>query len=230
VEGYYKSMRNLYEFRDNATLTTVGAPSADNLTTGTGEAYGVEVFLNKRAGQFTGWIGYTLSWVTRTFPELNNGNTFFPRYDRRHDISIVGQYKLNDSWEFGATWVFGTGQAFTMPSAQYDFGTISNTSQTGFRTPQVLYTERNGFRLPDYHRLDLSATHTWTGWFNLPWNLTISVYNAYNRLNPFTWFVNTNPAGGAGNTNLSANRSVVPQIQQIAIFGILPNLSIGFKF
>ena len=228
VEGYYKSLRNLYEFRDDVQLTVLGAPSESQLTTGTGQAYGAEFFLNKRMGALTGWIGYTLSWTERTFPELNNGKTYFPRYDRRHDISIVAQYQLNDVWDFGATWTFATGQAFTLPAAQFDLSGLGSTPQSGFNTPRTLYTERNGFRLPDYHRLDLSATYKWTG-FGLPWNLTLSVYNAYNRMNPFTWFVNY---GGTSSTRLipDASRSVTPTVQQITVFGILPNISVGIRF
>jgi hypothetical protein len=179
-------------------------------------------------GALTGWIGYTLSWTERTFPELNNGKTYFPRYDRRHDISIVAQYQLNEVWDFGATWTFATGQAFTLPAAQFDLSGLGSTPQSGFNTPRTLFTERNGFRLPDYHRLDLSATYKWTS-FGLPWNLTFSVYNAYNRLNPFTWFVNY---GGTSSTRLipDASRSVTPTVQQIAIFGILPNISVGIRF
>jgi TonB-dependent Receptor Plug Domain/CarboxypepD_reg-like domain len=224
VEGYYKSLRNLYDFREDANLTSLGGTTEAQLTTGNGEAYGVEFFLNKRIGRLTGWIGYTLSWTTRTFPELNQGRTFFPRYDRRHDVSIVAQYKLNDNWDLGATWTFATGQPFTLPAAQFDFGGAASTPTGVARTPRVIYTDRNGFRLPDYHRLDLSGTYNWRGPFELPWNLTISVYNAYNRLNPFTWFISN------GTTPLAASTSVTPQIQQIAIFGILPNVSIGFKF
>lgn len=228
VEGYYKSLRNLLEFRDDVQLTAIGAPREDQLTSGNGQAYGVELFLNKRMGALTGWIGYTLSWTERTFADLNGGKMFYPRYDRRHDISIVAQYQFNDSWDFGATWTFATGQAFTMPAAQFDFSGVGSTPTSGFRTPRTLYTERNGFRLPDYHRLDVSATYKWTG-FGLPWNLTLSVYNAYNRQNPFTWFVNY---GSTAETRLipDATRPSIPRVQQITVFGILPNISIGVRF
>src|SRR5207237_573089 len=116
-------------------------------TAGDGEAYGVELFLNKRIGDFTGWIGYTLSWTSRTFPELNRGRSFYPRYDRRHDVSVVLTYRLGKTWEFGATWVYGTGQAYTVPSGGYRFD--DPTSTYGFGGyDQLDYTERNGYRLP----------------------------------------------------------------------------------
>jgi hypothetical protein len=227
VEGYYKSMRHLYEFRDDANFFQL-APAENLLTEGVGEAYGVEFFLNKRIGAFTGWIGYTLSWTTRTFAELNNGRPFFPRYDRRHDISVVLNYKLSDAWELGAAWVFATGQAFTMPSAQFSF-TNSPYLQSG-NWGSVQYTERNGARLPDYHRLDVNLTHYFT-WFDLPWNLSINIYNVYNRLNPFAMNITyrqniSNPWQWVYNPAAPT----VPNVEQITLFPIFPSIGIGFNF
>ncbi|MEP7217966.1 MAG: TonB-dependent receptor, partial [Bacteroidota bacterium] len=113
VEGYYKKMKNLLEYKDTVSLS-LDVPLETSFTAGDGDAYGLEFFLNKQIGSFTGWLGYTLAWTQRTFPELNGGKPFYPRYDRRHDISVVLTYKLGESWEMGATWVYGTGQAFTM--------------------------------------------------------------------------------------------------------------------
>ncbi|MFY7998803.1 MAG: TonB-dependent receptor [Candidatus Kapaibacteriota bacterium] len=234
VEGYYKFMRNLYEFRDNAPFGLL-TPNEAVLTEGVGDAYGVEFFLEKRMGAFTGWLGYTLSWATRTFSELNDGKPYFPRFDRRHDISLVGTYKITDDWEIGATWTFATGQAFTMPSAQYSFPSVSGIQQTNplIQGVRVNYTERNGFRLPDFHKLDINITHFFT-WFNLPFNAGLSVYNAYNRQNPFQWTVRygqavTSPVPMEGVTARSAN-VLIPTVQQTVLFGIIPTLSIGFKF
>jgi hypothetical protein len=239
VEGYYKSMRNLLEFKDNASFSLF-APREQDLTVGTGEAYGVELFVNKRIGAFTGWVGYTLSWVTRTFADLNQGKPFFPRYDSRHDISVTFNYKFSDAWEVGAAWVFNSGQAFTMPSGQYFPGTSSflpgangprlqSVSQSlyaidpnkprgvGNTQPSQLFTERNGARLPAYHRMDVNFTHYFT-WFGLPFNASLSVYNVYNRLNPFTWSIQPNRTTG--------EREVV----QTTLFPIVPTIGIGFKF
>jgi hypothetical protein len=239
VEGYYKYMRNLYEFRDNAPFGLL-TPTEEVLTEGVGDAYGVEFFLEKRIGDFTGWIGYTLSWTTRTFEALNDGRPFFPRFDRRHDISVVGTYKFSDAWEIGATWTFATGQAFTMPSGQYSFPTLAGIGQglPLIQSQRINYTERNGFRLPDFHKLDVNITHFFT-WFDLPFNASLSVYNAYNRLNPFSWVVRYAqappaagmgaPIGGEGGIARSAN-TLLPSVQQTALFGIVPTLSIGFSF
>jgi hypothetical protein len=225
IEGYYKFMRNLLEYRDDANFNLF-APREQDLTRGTGESYGVEVFINKRAGAFTGWIGYTLSWTTRQFDELNGGRPFAPRYDTRHDIYITGTYKLSDAWEFGATWTFTSGQAFTMPSNQYFFD--PSRTYIPANLPQRVsaqptrdftfrgFTERNAFRLPPFHKLDVNITHYFT-WFNLPFNLSLSAYNAYNRANPFAWVLQTNTSGQT-------------EVVQLSLFPIIPSLALGFKF
>ncbi len=218
VEGYYKAMQNLYEFKDNATFGLF-APAESQLTAGNGEAYGVEFFLQKRIGALTGWLGYTLSWTTRTFAELNDGKPFYPRYDRRHDISVVLNYKLNELWDFGVTWQFATGQAFTMPSGQYSFPNFD--SQTLIPSQRINYTQRNGFTAPDFHNLGVNITHYFT-WFNLPFNGGLSIYNTYNRQNPFSVAVSytADPKTGV----LSG------AVTQTALFPIIPTVFIGFKF
>jgi len=195
VEGYYKSMENLYEFREDARFVP-GTIAEALMTSGTGEAYGVEFFLNKQIGSFTGWLGYTLSRTTRLFPELNGGKPFFPRYDRRHDIVVALAYKLNDRWDFSATWTYATGQALTMPNGLLDGLSIpTNLSIDPALTRNLssgssqIYGDRNTFRLPDYHRLDLNATYKFSWIGGLPFEFSINLYNVYNRLNPFTAWV-----------------------------------------
>jgi hypothetical protein len=219
VEGYYKSMTNLYEFKDGAAFGLF-APAESQLTSpGVGDAYGVEFFVNKRLGALTGWVGYTLSWTTRTFAELNDGKPFFPRYDRRHDISIVLNYKLNDAWEFGATWQYATGQAFTMPSGQYSFPNFD--SQNLIPSQRINYTSRNSFTAPAFHNLGINITHYFT-WFNLPFNAGLSIYNAYNRQNPFSVAVSyaKDPTSSV----------LIPTVTQTSLFPIIPTVSLGFKF
>jgi outer membrane cobalamin receptor len=225
IEGYYKHQNNLLEFKDDAQFSLL-APTEDQLTSGSGEAYGVEFFLNKRLGKWTGWVGYTLSWAWRTFAELNNGKPFNPRFDRRHDISVVVNYKLDEKWELGATWVYQTGQAFTMPTGQYDFVQLTNGRvPNGTPTPRYQSTNRNGFRLPDFHKLDLTATHHFE-WLGLPFNVSISIYNAYSRANPFVWNITTR-------NEVQADGSIkkVPTVDQISLIPfILPTFGIGFTF
>lgn len=211
VEGYYKSMQKLLEFKDNAQFSLF-APLEKELTVGDGKAYGVEVFLQKKMGAFTGWIGYTLSWAYYQFPDLNEGKEYPPKYDRRHDASIVLNYRLGESWELTAVWVYGTGQAFTFPVAQYSLDPY---------TPSLYYSDRNAYRLPSYHRLDLNFSHSF-GWFGWDWKLSLNVYNVYNHLNPFsqslqaTWDPATN-----------SNTWVV---KQYTLFPILPTVGLSFKF
>lgn len=232
VEGYYKSMQNLLDYRDNAVFSAFQPPTKE-LTVGTGESYGVEVFINKRVGDFTGWIGYTLAWTQRQFAELNNGKPFSPRYDIRHDVSVVGTYRINEAWEVGATWTFNTGLAYTMPAGVYYFNPNTvyypaslsplqpsrggSVTVSGYnRSLNSHFTMRNGFNLPSFHKLDLNFTHFFS-WFGLPFNLSLNVYNTYNRQNPFAWAIRTNSAGK-------------PEIWQSSLFPILPTFGIGFKF
>lgn len=225
AEGYYKRQTNILEFKDDAQFSLL-APTEDQLTSGVGEAYGVELFLNKRMGQWTGWLGYTLSWAWRTFPDLNNGKPFHPRFDRRHDVSVVVNYKHNEQWEFGATWVYQTGQAFTMPAAQYDFVQLtSGRVPNGTPAPRYQSTDRNGFRLPDFHKLDLTATYHFP-WLGLPFSFSLSIYNAYSRANPFVWDIRTRDEKQA-----DGSIKKVPYIDEISLIPfILPTFGIGFTF
>lgn len=225
VEGYYKHQNNLLEFKDDAQFSLL-APTEDQLTSGSGDAYGVEFFLNKRLGKWTGWIGYTLSWAWRTFADLNDGKPFHPRFDRRHDVSVVVNYKLDDKWDFGATWVYQTGQAFTMPIGQYDFVQLTNGRvPAGTPNPRYQSTERNGFRLPDFHKLDLTATHHFE-WLGLPFNVSLSIYNAYSRANPFVWNIRTRDEKQA-----DGSIKKIPYIEEVSLIPfILPTFGFGFTF
>lgn len=217
AEAYYKDMRNLYEYKDTASFSLF-TPLESQFTSGRGEAYGVELFLNKRIGDFTGWVGYTLSWTRRYFDELNRGNPFWARYDRRHDISLTFSYKLSDDIDFGAAWTFGTGFAYTMPVGQY---IVDYDSQNPWYSTSKLYTERNGYRLPAYHRLDINLGFKLKV-FGLPSTLALSVYNVYNRRNPFAQYVENKYDP---NTNESR-----PVLKQFTLFPLLPVLSWNFNF
>jgi hypothetical protein len=223
VQGYYKSLSHLYEFRDDARFTLL-TPAEILLTEGKGEAYGAEIFLHKRMGVLKGWIGYTLAWTWRTFPELNGGRPFAPRYDRRHDVSLVASYTLSDAWEIGATWTYGTGQAFTLPAAQYNFSLTTYQGAYFNAYPQIQYTERNGGRLPPFHKLDVSITHRFQ-WWNLPFQASLSVYNVYNRYNAFSWSVDYQSFfSTAYSTAWTGN------IKQVSLLGIVPTLNLSVQF
>ncbi|WP_070137828.1 TonB-dependent receptor [Crocinitomix algicola] len=221
-EIYYKDMQNVIDYRDGAEVT-LNPTVEGELLFGVGRAYGVELLLKKRRGKFTGWVSYTLSRTERKFDEINNGDWFSARQDRLHDISIVGMYNFTERLTASATWVYYTGNAVTFPSGKYQIG------------DQVvpLYTERNGYRMPDYHRLDLGVTlenekykvikDVETGEekkvekrFQSSWNF--SVYNAYGRQNAFSITFRENEETGK------------TEAVQLALFRFIPSISYNFKF
>lgn len=226
LEGYYKKMHNLLEYKDTATIS-LDVPLESSFTSGTGDAYGVELFINKRVGAVTGWIGYTLSWTKRLFPELNRGRSFYPRYDRRHDVSVVLTYRLGESWEFGATWIYGTGQAYTMATGQYEFVPLEDNPDQGFYSTVRLndYTERNGYRIPAFHKLDLNFTHLYS-WFGLPWQFSINIYNAYNHRNVFAQYIDTEYSYDP-QTGQDTTKTV---LKQLTLFPLIPTFGLSFKF
>lgn len=225
VEGYYKQLDNLYEFSDTASFNPFISVE-EQLVEGEGEAWGVELFVEKRIGAFTGWIGYTLSETTRFFEELNRGRPFHPRYDRRHDAKVVLMYRLGDSWDFGMTWVYGTGQAYTVPTGNYvpvepEYPWFPQNDPGGFYWTDDRHTERNGFRLPAYHRLDVNFSHNFE-WFEIPWVLSLNVYNVYNRRNVFAWYLDDEYDPETGESR--------PTIQQFTLFPIIPTVGLSFSF
>ena len=219
IEFYYKGMQHLYEYKDDAEFS-FGVPLENQFTSGIGYSYGMEIFLNKRIGSFTGWIGYTLSWTKRKFEELNLGREFFPRYDRRHDVSVVLNYKLGEKWELGASWVYGTGQAFTIPEGFYLFAPIEGTSYAPSWSSNQYISQRNNYRAPAYHRLDLNFIYHRTV-FWLDSELSLNIYNVYSRKNPFYIFMGT---------DYSNNGSSKTVLKQFSLFPIIPTLGWSFVF
>ncbi len=219
VEGYYKDLKNLYEYKDNADFS-YGSSFEDQLTIGRGEAYGVELFLNKRIGNLSGWLGYTLAFTKRYFDELNLSDAYYPRFDRRHDISFVLGYDINDKFNVGATWTYGTGQAFFMPIGQYAFLGLSNPTNN---TSKVYYenSARDAFRLPPFHKLDLNLKYS-LSIDNTDLEIFVNIYNVYNRFNVFSKYVSykTDPVSG----------QKYPILKQFTLFPFLPTAGITIKF
>ncbi len=223
-EIYYKWLANQVDVKDGGQI--FGKENLDGeLTFGRGWGYGNEIYLEKKQGTLTGWIGYTLSWSWRQFDQgdefqvINEGKPFHPRYDRRHDISIVAIYKVAKRLNATATWVYGTGNAFTFAAGQFIGSDIGGTG--GFQFTPVT-KNRNDLRQAPYHRLDLGLV-----WLFKPkkyWDgdLTFSVYNAYSRLNPYFIFVDVqqNPQGQI--------TSLKPK--QVSLFPIIPTFTYNFKF
>ena len=212
IEAYYKTMQNQIEYKEGYTPTL--SDPEEEFVFGKGWSYGSEFFINKVRGRLTGWVGYTLSWTWRQFPELNGGEKFPAKYDRRHDLSVAATYEQNKKWKFGAVFVYATGNATSLPQRFY----IIN----GVLTQE--YSKINQYRLAAYHRLDLSATYTPQPkkQRRLQSYWVFSIYNTYSRMNPY--FIYFNQEGSPYNGTLKVSA------KQVSLFPILPSVTWNFKF
>lgn len=225
VEFFYKTMNNLIEYKEGASFFGIGDSWETKIETGKGWAYGMEVLLEKNIGKTTGWIGYTLSKSDRQFENISFGEVFPAKYDRRHDISIALTHKFNERIDIGASWVFGTGDATTLALQKYSSGYYSGShGLSGIE----YYGGRNNYRMPAYHRLDVSVNfnkqkkhgiRTWT----------LGVYNAYSRQNPFYLYWGYNTVGGY-NENGWYYEDSKRALKQISLFPLIPSISYTFKF
>ncbi|MBT3243091.1 MAG: TonB-dependent receptor [Bacteroidetes bacterium] len=208
VEVYYKSLQNQIEYKNGADLL-INPFVESQLVFGIGRAYGLEVYAKKLTGKLTGWISYTLSRTERSFQDIDNGSWFPARYDRVHDFSIVGIYQFNQKWSLSGSWIYYTGDAVTFPSGKYFIDDMIVS----------MYTERNGYRMPDYHRLDLGVNfiNKKRGRFTSTWNF--SVYNAYARENAYSI-----------NFTQSEDDPNITQAEQLSLFSIIPSITWNFKF
>ena len=211
MEGYYKQMSNLIEYKEGAQIL-LNDNFEKELLTGTGEAYGMEFLFQRFAGKWSGWVSYTLSWSTRHFDGLNGGKTYFAKFDRRHDLSIVLNYQPNAKWQFSAVWVYMTGARFTPQIGQYF---MPNASLTNVDILPI-YTARNAVTMSPTHRLDLSATRSSDRDKKIKYDLVFGIYNVYNRTSPFLVEIAR-----------SSNGSLV--YQQPGLFGVVPYFAFNFK-
>lgn len=237
-EAYYKDMKDVVQYKEGSSFlleddifssNSVGGGRnwEQQITRGNAWSYGTELFLQKKVGPFTGWIGYTLSWTQMKFPELNGGKPFYARYDRRHDISVVGSYKVKKNINFAFTWVYGTGNAVTIAQGYVPGNNHQMSAYPIQWNPQLQsynnfidFGTRNNFRMEAYHRLDLglqfqkqkrNGVQTWE----------ISVYNAYNQANPFFYY-----GGYQENTRGEAYQV----LKKVTLFPVLPSISWSIKF
>ena len=183
-EVYYKNLDNIVEYNEAKFMSS---DLSQIFPRGTGKAYGIELFLQKEVGDWSGWIGYTLSWVREQIPELNNGQPFYPTYDQRHDIQLVLNYKLSDRWQAGVTWTYETGQAYTSTLGYYHLGFDDVGYQHNFDIPGMTGAER----LPDYHRADASLSYSFT-FFGKPAKASLDIFNIYSHRNVWFRVVDTN--------------------------------------
>ena len=235
IEGYYKTMDELIEYREGASfLVGFGEREdwQDKVEAGRGWSYGAELFLQKKRGRTTGWAGYTLSWTRRRFDQLNEGRSFPYRYDRRHDASLVLSHQVSRSLSFSLTWVYGTGQAATLPVARYHDSRTSSWQGRDWRVPiedlpweTVVYGERNGYRMDAFHHLDLSLNLGSAGRGGRH-GFSLGVYNAYNRRNPFFIYFEDS-RGPVTGIRTGAGNSL--RAKQVSLFPILPWISYRFK-
>ena len=207
-EVYYKALQNQIDYRTGAS-NFLNELIEGEFVYGKGRSYGLELQLQKKKGKFTGWLSYTLSRALRTFDAIDNGREFSARQDRIHDISLVTMYNLTERVALSAAWIYYTGDAVTFPSGKYELnGTVI-----------PYYTERNGYRMPDYHRLDLGATFYFKEREKFEHNLNVSIYNAYNRENAYTITFQE-----------AENDPTQTEAVQTTLFKIIPSITYNFNF
>ncbi len=228
LEGYYKTMTGLIEYKEGANFLGAGQDWQDNITFGDGDSYGVEVFIQKQAGRTTGWLGYTWSKTERQFDALNQGRPFPFRYDRRHDVAFTLAHRMADWLTLSGSWVYGTGNAITLGQARFSpavFPDASGSMLIYSPNDEVVYLgDRNSFRMPAYHRLDLGLNFSWpTAWG--AHTLTLGTYNTYNRRNPYFIFSEDERIIEDG---LLADKTTV--LKQASLFPVLPSLSYSIQF
>lgn len=216
TEVYYKDIVNVTDFADNAELF-LNEDIATEYRQGESWAYGVELMGVKKEGKLTGSVSYTWSKVERQIPGVNRGEKFLANYDRRNVVNVLATYDLNEKWSFGASFNYSTGRPITLPSGKYEYG--------NYRPDNI--TERNAYKLPDYHRLDVSATLNPRKNANRKWKgqWVFSVYNVYSRKNPFTIYTRTKKDDD-GNV-IDPN---VKEARLIYLFPVMPTVTYNFKF
>jgi hypothetical protein len=213
LSSYYRKMKNLIEYPYGVTQFNQITTFKNDMLVGDGESYGIEWMLKKDSGKFKGWLSYTLSWSNRQFDELNNGNLYYAKYDRRHNLSFVGTFDFNKKWSFGLTQIFSSGNRFTMPTSWYF---INNT-------PVKEYNEFNNAQLPNYIRTDVSVNYFFIKTLKEESTLNLSIYNTFNIENPIYVLINVF-------SDKDTNNNLTVNTDKKILYRILPSLSWRFKF
>lgn len=226
VEGFYKSMDHLLEYKEGASFVGATTGWEDKVEMGRGWSYGAEVLLQKNTGKTTGWIGYTWGKNERQFDNLNWGRKFYARYDRRHDVSFVMTHRFTKRFDVGLTWVYGTGNAVTLPTQNVSAAQIPFSPyyyNYGYQNTYEYYGQRNNYRMPSYHRMDVGFNfHKQKKHGIRTWNL--SIYNAYGRQNPFFLYFENSTEAEYNATGKSR------KLTQLSLFPIIPSISYSYKF
>ncbi len=207
AEAYYKDLNHVYDFKDGVTIfSSIDLQSL--ILGGRGRSYGLELMFRKNTGRLTGWVAYTLSHTQTKIEGINGGKWYNASNDRRHDLSVAASYKLNKHWDFSASWIFMTGQPLTAPDVKYELSGMTI----------YYYSQRNGYRTPPVHRLDIGATYTHVGKkFTYEWNF--GVYNTYCRYNPYVVYFEDDPTKPSGTRAVSQ-----------AMYGLIPSVSYTLSF
>ena len=219
TEAYYTDMHNIEAFDP---MTDRGVEAADAFVVGKGNAYGVELMLQKREGRWSGWAGYALSWTRQRFTEslINDGNWFFPKWDRRHDFIVVGAYRVNRRWELSGSWRYNTGQGFTQGKGlETVYHAGIDPDYLGNYGMEVVSGSKNNYRFPADHRLDVTATYHHL-FMKKPAQLIISVFNLYSRR---SYWMRTFPQQVEG-------ERVWTEVSDVKLLPILPMVSYEVRF
>lgn len=237
AEVFYKKMSNVLNYLPGASFTTASVsvvsigrtPWQEALTQGRGLSYGAEFLIKKEEGKLTGWVAYTLAKATQQYDLINEGKTFFARFDRRHDVSIVANYRFSQKFRFAATWILATGSPIAIPQATIDIPLqqpvterVGNIPIPEKRNKLVDYGLRDSFRMQDYHRLDLGVHYFLKNKKRKERYFDLSIFNAYGRLNPLYYFIDAQTLPSTGES-----REV---LKKFSLFSVVPSLTYNVKF
>ena len=217
LEGYYKALDGVLSYREGTDFMFSADSSWENqVTQGIGNSYGVEFLLQKKKGKISGWIGYTLSWSNRQFDDINSGLWYPFTYDRRHDLSFVCNHEINDFWDLGLVFVYGTGRALTLTESSFETYVLDPSGANIIPITGEVPSSKNAYRLSPYHRLDISLTNSkFKASGQRDW--IFSAYNAYNNVNPFY-------------ANITEDLEGNTVIEEFGLFPIIPSIAWRYKF
>ena len=233
IEGYYRQSKGNIMYREGASYLSVdeltgqkGRYWEDKVSRGRSWSAGIEFLFQRKAGNLTGWLGYTLSWTRVQFPDLNHGKSFWATYDRRHDISIVAMYHFNERWRMALTWVYGTGNAFTLPQALISHREHPQQKAKDYASDFIDYGEINGVRMGATHRLDIGVQ--WVKKLKYAEQiLSFDIYNAYSQRNPFFYTISSKQSRNPFVDESYYTRYV---LQKFSLFPLIPSISLTYNF
>jgi hypothetical protein len=219
VEGYYKNLKNIIDYKDGSSYINTTGSYEDIVEMGIGRCYGSEFLLQKKEGKLQGLIAYGLAWSKRKYPNINRGDWFYYRYDRRHDFKIAAIYKVNKKLELSGDFVFNTGSWNTIPIIKYN-PTVpepGNLNAFNYNQSYYFFPSRNNYNMMDNHRMDLGMRWNKKIFKKYDAVFAFGVYNLYGRKNPFFIFLGTDKQGN-------------PSFQQASLFGFpLPYFTFNWK-